>query len=127
MLLPGAFYAECAAVKLSVKITPEMREQDLEYRKAVSRERAAAKASKGKGKATDEPSSEPEAIDIPDDGEYGGELAGRLAWEAYEEALKIWEQENPGLVDEVKDTLQPSVASPQPRLPKVEEENPNVY
>jgi hypothetical protein len=31
-------------------------------------------------------------LSLPDD---GGELAGRLVWEAFEEALKTWELENP--------------------------------
>ncbi|KAG2015123.1 hypothetical protein CC2G_008418 [Coprinopsis cinerea AmutBmut pab1-1] len=30
-----------------------------------------------------------------DDGEYGGEVAGRLVWEAYEDALKVWEKSCP--------------------------------
>jgi hypothetical protein len=34
-------------------------------------------------------------LDIVDDGEYGGELAGRLVWESYEQALKIWEKDTP--------------------------------
>jgi hypothetical protein len=29
-----------------------------------------------------------------DDGEYGGEMAGRLVWEAYEAGLKLWEKDN---------------------------------
>ena len=41
-----------------------------------------------------------EVIELPDDGEYGGELAGRLVWEAYEAGLKVWESENPRPVEE---------------------------
>ena len=38
-------------------------------------------------------------MEIPDDGDYGGEVAGRLVWEAYKEALKVWEKENPASED----------------------------
>ena len=41
-----------------------------------------------------------EVIELPDDDEYGGELAGRLVWEAYEAGLKVWESENPRPVEE---------------------------
>lgn len=50
---------------------------------------------KEKGKETDKGKvhlSE-EVLDITDDDEYGGESAGRLVWESYEQALKIWERE----------------------------------
>lgn len=130
MLLPGALYAECAAVKLNIKITPEMREDDLKYREeaTLKRKKDAAKAGKGKGKATEESSSGEEILDIPDDGEYGGELAGRLAWEGYEEALKVWEERNPRPVEEVTETLHPPVSpAPQPTPLMVEKENPDVY
>ncbi|KJA28517.1 hypothetical protein HYPSUDRAFT_129424 [Hypholoma sublateritium FD-334 SS-4] len=130
MLLPGALYAECAAVKLNIKITPEMKEDDKKYREeaALKRKKDAAKADKGKGKATEESSLGEEVLDIPDDGEYGGELAGRLAWEGYEGALKVWEERNPGPVEEVTETLQPPVApGPQSTPPTVEKENPDVY
>ncbi len=128
MLLPGALYAECAVVKLNVKITPEMKEEDKKYREeaALKREKDATKA--GKGKSTEESSLSEEVLDIPDDGEYGGELAGRLAWEGYEAALKIWEEQNPRPVEEGKESLQPPVApAPQPTPPTTEKENLNVY
>lgn len=32
---------------------------------------------------------------IEDDEELGGEVAGRLVWEAFEIGLKAWEKENP--------------------------------
>ena len=42
------------------------------------------------------------SLEIPGDGEYGGEVVGRLVWEAYEEALKVWEKENPASEEDVK-------------------------
>jgi hypothetical protein len=101
VLLPGALYADCAAVKLQVKIPEEMKEKDREARiEAAKQKRESAKNGKGKmreGAALDE-----EVIDIADDGEYGGELAGRLVWEEYEGALKLWEKENPAKAEEPK-------------------------
>ena len=41
-------------------------------------------------------------MEIPDDGDYGGEVAGRLVWEAYKEVLKVWERENPASEKDVK-------------------------
>jgi hypothetical protein len=49
-----------------------------------------------------------EVIDLPDDGEYGGELAGRLVWEAYEANLKVWERENPKPVEDDDDRKEES-------------------
>ena len=46
------------------------------------------KDSKGKSKANEH------LLEIPDDGEFGGEAMGRAVWEAYEEALKVWEKED---------------------------------
>ena len=51
---------------------------------------------KGNGKAGEE------VLEIPDDGDYGGEVAERLVWEAYKEALKVWEKENPASEEDVK-------------------------
>ncbi|KAF8910105.1 hypothetical protein CPB84DRAFT_1764622 [Gymnopilus junonius] len=87
VLLPGALYADCSAVKL----TEKDRQMQAEAAKA-----------KAKGKKEDQGSLEEEVLDIVDDGEYGGELAGRLIWEEYEVALKVWEKENPGKVQEEK-------------------------
>ncbi|EDQ98775.1 uncharacterized protein LACBIDRAFT_296746 [Laccaria bicolor S238N-H82] len=41
-------------------------------------------------------------LEIPDDGEYGREDAGRLVWEVYEEALKVWEKENTASEEDAK-------------------------
>lgn len=51
---------------------------------------------KGKGKGK-ESSTDAETLDLPDDGELGGELAGRKVWESFETALKAWEKGNPTL------------------------------
>ena len=87
VLRPGALYAECATVGLTVNILPEVVEDD----KRAQERTANDSKKKGKGKA----SLKDEVINITDDGEYGGELAGRLVWESYERALKVWEKETP--------------------------------
>lgn len=48
-----------------------------------------AKSEKAKAKA-----QKTEQIELPNDGEYGGEVAGRKVWEALEEELKAWEKEH---------------------------------
>ncbi|KAJ4471452.1 hypothetical protein J3R30DRAFT_1080303 [Lentinula aciculospora] len=84
VLKPGALYAECAVVRLTVP-SPSLEEDTSEKR---------SKKHKGKGQAAGKNS---ETLDLPDDGELGGELAGRRVWEAFEEALKVWENTNPTL------------------------------
>ncbi|KAJ7617299.1 hypothetical protein FB45DRAFT_933846 [Roridomyces roridus] len=82
LLKPGALYAECAVVRgLRVRVDESAEEES---------EKGAAKG-KGKGKAKE---GEVE-MEIPDDGELGGERAGRLVWEEYERALKKWEAAHP--------------------------------
>jgi hypothetical protein len=75
LLKPGALYSDCAVVHLKMK-PPEPRP-----------------SAKEKGKGSDVQDND--ELSLPDDGELGGELAGRLVWEAFEEALKTWELENP--------------------------------
>ncbi|GLB37969.1 putative short chain dehydrogenase reductase family protein [Lyophyllum shimeji] len=75
VLKPGALYAECAVVR--VKVPPPSDPQ-------------ASEKSQGNGKAKAR-----EVLEIADDGEFGGEVMGRLVWEAYEDALKAWEAANP--------------------------------
>lgn len=72
VLKPGAMYSECAVLRLTVP-PPQV---------------PAKKVQEGKEEAT-------KGLEVPDDGELGGELCGRLVWEAYEEALKGWEAANP--------------------------------
>ena len=83
VLKPGALYADCAVVRLKVPLPPS----------AVASEKETVKD----GKTMTE-----EVLEIQDDGEFGGEVMGRLVWEAYEEALKDWEKANPP-VEEVKE------------------------
>ena len=80
VLKPGALYRECAVVTLKVSVPEKL---------ALSADPKASSSKKGKGNAGEE------VLEIPDDGEYGGEVAGRFVWESYEEALKVWEKENP--------------------------------
>ena len=87
VLKPGALYRECAVVTLKVSVPEKL---------ALSADPKASSSKKGKGNA------EEEVLEIPDDGEYGGEVAGRLVWESYEEALKVWEKENPANEEDVK-------------------------
>jgi hypothetical protein len=78
ILKPGALYANCAVVKLAVP-TPSM-----------------PKSSDKKGKQKEdgmEGNGKQEKIE--DDGELGGELAGRLVWEEFEVTLKTWEKAVP--------------------------------
>jgi len=86
VLKPGAFYRECAVVTLKVSVPEKL---------ALSNPKDSS-SKNGEGKAGEE------VLEIPDDGEYGGEVAGRLVWESYEEALKVWEKENPASEEDVK-------------------------
>ena len=102
VLVPGALYADCAVVvNLSVKLdtsNPDIQQQQKQVKDEVKESGAAGTStSTNKGKRR---GGEGEAIVLPDDGEYGGELAGRLVWEAYEAGLKVWERENPRPVEE---------------------------
>ncbi|KAL1708144.1 hypothetical protein EV121DRAFT_197716 [Schizophyllum commune] len=81
VLKPGALYAECAVVPLEVTVPDEWIEQDAQN----------AKAEKEKGKGKAKSTAQEETIALADDGEYGGERAGRAVWEAFEAALKVWE------------------------------------
>ncbi|KAG5636038.1 hypothetical protein H0H81_009311 [Sphagnurus paluster] len=83
VLKPGALYAECAIVRLKVPAPADPQ----------------ASEPKPKGKAKSETGLE-EVLEIPDDGELGGEVMGRLVWEAYEDALKAWELANPAKEEE---------------------------
>ncbi|KIK03096.1 hypothetical protein K443DRAFT_5676 [Laccaria amethystina LaAM-08-1] len=83
---PGTLYRECAVVTLQVSVPEKL---------ALSNPEASP-SKKGKGKAGEE------VLEILDDGEYGGEVAGRLVWEAYEEALKVWGKENPASEEDIK-------------------------
>jgi hypothetical protein len=90
VLKPGALYAECAVVNLNLSI-PSPLQAEVE----AETEKSDGSSSKGKGKDKDKGLKE-EVLQITDDGEYGGEAVGRMVWEAYEAALKIWEKPDNG-------------------------------
>lgn len=73
ILKPGALYRECAVVRLQVPSVPDPQ---------------ASGNGKGKEKVQ-------EGEGLPDDVELGGEVAGRLVWEAFEKELVEWETANP--------------------------------
>ena len=92
VLKPGALYADCAVVRLKVPLPPSAVEQLASEKETV----------KDGGKGKNQSTATEEVLEIQDDGEFGGEVMGRLIWEAYEEALKDWEKANPP-VEEVKE------------------------
>lgn len=98
VLKPGALYADCAVVRLKVPLPSSAGEQPASEQKN-------AKHTIGKGKSKG--SAVEEVLEIPDDGEFGGEVTGRLVWEAYEEALKGWEKTHPP--DEKTEEVAPDV------------------
>ena len=83
VLKPGALYRDCAVVTLQVSVPEKLALSDAK----------ASSLPKGAGE---------EVLEIPGDGECGGEVAGRLVWEAYEEALKVREKENTASDEDVK-------------------------
>lgn len=69
---------------------------------------ARSEKAKGKGK---EPQEQEEGL--PDDGELGGEVAGRLVWENFETELKEWEKANPPPIkNEDRTSTPPEVDTP---------------
>jgi len=94
ILKPGALYRECAVVRLHVPSLPDpLNDLPVSY--------------KGKVKEKERESEQ----GLPDDGELGGEVAGRLVWESFEKALKEWEKANPPTKKE-RSTTPPSVDTP---------------
>jgi hypothetical protein len=91
VLVPGALYADCAVV---VNLTVKLDNSNVQTQ-------ANDKVQPGAETSMNEEGSRRDVIELSDDGEYGGELAGRLVWEAYEAGLKVWERENPRSVEEV--------------------------
>lgn len=78
-------------VQLKIKLSPDVTEAD-EKRQP---QKKVDKKDTGKGKEKEKVPLAAQVLDIPDDNEYGGELAGRLVWESYEQNLKVWEKETP--------------------------------
>lgn len=76
ILKPGALYRECAVVRLHVPSPPDPLKDLSTSDKGGEKERKSEQS-------------------LPDEGELGGEIAGRLVWESFETALKQWEQANP--------------------------------
>lgn len=76
ILKPGALYRECAVVRLRIPSPPDPLKDLPASDKGKEKERGSEQS-------------------LPDDGELGGEVAGRLVWESFEKALKEWEQANP--------------------------------
>ncbi|KAL1752282.1 hypothetical protein FB107DRAFT_293259 [Schizophyllum commune] len=107
VLKPGALYAECAVVPLEITVPDEWIEQD-----AQNAKNAKAKAEKEKGKGKAKATAPEETLALADDGEYGGERAGRAVWEAFEAALKVWEaseeKEKPAMEGETGKGTAPS-------------------
>ena len=94
VLVPGALYADCAVV-VNLKVKLDTSNPDIQMQ--VNDE---VKSGAETSTSTNKEERSGEVIEFPDDGEYGGELAGRLVWEAYEAGLKVWERENPRPVEE---------------------------
>ncbi|KAJ7610333.1 hypothetical protein B0H17DRAFT_864900, partial [Mycena rosella] len=76
LLKPGALYAECAVVRVAVGASASVRP-------------AGEQATDGK--AAEKTGQDAEEGEMADDGELGGEAAGRAVWEWYEAGLKRWE------------------------------------
>ncbi|KAK7454501.1 hypothetical protein VKT23_011255 [Stygiomarasmius scandens] len=79
ILKPGALYAECAV--LNLRVPPAIKTEKPQS------DSTSLPSEKGKQKAKEAE----ETMDLPDDGEYGGEEVGRKVWETYEGALKVWQ------------------------------------
>lgn len=94
VLKPGALYRECAVVQLKV---PAPTKEQLEQLRLQDEAKSSKKkgTANGKAKGGKPSASVEEVLDLEQDQEYGGEVAGRLVWEAYEDALKVWEKSSP--------------------------------
>ncbi|KDQ56346.1 hypothetical protein JAAARDRAFT_132798 [Jaapia argillacea MUCL 33604] len=89
VLKPGALYSDCSVVRLNI---PPLPASDAPKEEAKT---------KGEGESTG----------LPDDGELGGEMMGRLVWERFEERLKEWERSAPPEEKKEKSVDPPSTDS----------------
>lgn len=102
VLKPGALYRECAVVQLNIPPPPSPPSEQPEKQKKSDEKIKSAKSST-------EGSKDKEVLDVPDDGEFGGERLGRMVWEWYEDRLKGWEAESKAKVRTKTETTTPDV------------------
>ncbi|KAJ7246487.1 hypothetical protein C8J57DRAFT_1724869 [Mycena rebaudengoi] len=93
LLKPGALYAECAVVRVAVPTEgwDALIPQGDNKGKGESK-KGSKRGNKKRGGGDKKKADEKKVVgELEDDGELGGERAGRVVWEAYEGALKRWE------------------------------------
>ena len=106
-------------VQLKIKLPPDVIKED--------ETRQQKKGNKETGKGKEKVPLTTQVLSIPDDNEYGGELAGRLVWESYEQALKAWENETPSSErDKEKERIDKEEA-PAPQPTQSNSENQGSY
>ncbi|KAJ3553769.1 hypothetical protein NM688_g3440 [Phlebia brevispora] len=89
---PGALYRECSVVAFGLPPLPPPPQQTGDKDKEENADqKKVGEASKQKGSNKNSDEGPGEELNIPDDGEYGGESMGRVVWEWYEKKLKTWE------------------------------------
>jgi hypothetical protein len=75
VLKPGALYSDCAVLDLVIPPSLQTEEEEqIDARKDAKKEQG--------------------ELELPDDGELGGEKLGRRVWEYFEAELKKWEDEH---------------------------------
>lgn len=98
VLKPGALYRECSVVTLNLPPpSPTISTNDPDKKPEESKGRT-----KGKGKTKEKSEGLEPAVELEDDGEYGGEAVGRMVWEWYEIRLKEWEAKEKAKVEAEK-------------------------
>jgi hypothetical protein len=80
ILKPGALYSNCGVLNLMIPSSLQTEEEGSEDEKPT-------------GKRKDR--AEQGELELPDDGELGGEKLGRRIWEYFEDELKKWDTEHP--------------------------------
>ena len=79
----------------------------------VGVEAIAKESTNKKGKKKEKASTADEALDIEDDGEFGGESLGRVVWEWFEQSLKAWEAEEKRKAPEKTESGAETATAPQ--------------